>query len=675
MTEEKNAVNTNENETKEKSGSSNISVLKERFEIDFDKPLKEYNTNGAFAYSVKDKISNQRRLFALICSNETSARFSILPHLKSIEHPSILKLVEYGPIDDKIQKSKNMALIYQCPSGPKLTDYVADDYSWKKEPEKFKRALISLLSGIEALKGYGITHRAIRPDNIFYKDESKSELVLGDCAASFPAFHQPPIYETIESLMAQKEGRGNGSDKNDIYAAGIVLLSLIFQKNIFQDISVPEMLRQKLKRGTFLLVTDENKLPSAYIPLFKGMLTDISADRWDFMQCYNFMEGKNTSFSNVSSIESSKRAITINGEKLYSAAAVAAALQNSPSEAKVLINNGKFQEWIKNGLENEKLYAQIDKILTQEKDNVPFNVILSKICILINPDAPVRLNDTAVFPDGTPKAIFYALKQQYDIRSYIDIFSYDLIKFWYLEQTSMRSPANATEFKVYINRQDYGYGIERIMYDFDNDLPCSSPLLGNELTISLTQILKALDKTYSISKPVGLPMDKTIIAYLRCKMGKKIDGILTDINSKLEYLQISAILRLYTSIQTKYGPSQLPHLSQWIINNCKPLIKQYHSLKYQKYLEREVIKVAKSGKLIEIHNILENQEAKEKDKIQFKKALNDVNLLLTAKNRILTHGSVQDEESKELAHKFMVMLSVIVMIASFCFNLIYWILH
>lgn len=671
---EENEKNIGEENTGDASENTGI-VLKERYEINYAKPLPDYDTNGAKAYTVIDKVSQSRRLFALICSNETSARISLLPQLKSMEHPAVLRLVEYGVVNYTPKHSRNMALIYQMPDGPKASIFDSTDFSWKKEPEKLKKALLSLLSGIEALKGHGITHRAVRIDNIFFKDSTKSDLVLGDCVAAFPAFHQPAAYETIESLMAQKEGRGEGSDKNDIYAAGVVLLSLIFQKNILPDVSAPEALRSKLKKGSFAALISDDKLPTSYISLFRGLLADLPENRWDYLQCYNFMEGKNSTFIAHGGIENSKRALTVNGEKHYTAAGAAMALQSSPIEAKDLIMSGKLLEWIKSGLEDEKLYSHIEKTINQDKEKLPFSIMLSKICILINPAAPIRLGDVSIFPDGTPKAIFYGLKNQQDMKVYEDIFSYDLIKFWYLEQNNTRAPANAGEFKVYINRQDYGYGIERIMYDFDNDLPCTSPLLGNELAISLTQIVKALDNTYALSKPAGLPIDKTIIAYLRCKMGKKIDGIIIDLNSKLEHIQISAILRLYTSIQSKYGPAQLPHLAQWMINICKPLIKQYRNLKYQKFLEREVIKVAKNGKLLEIHRVLEDPEAKENDKKQYNHAVTEINMLLSAKSRILTRGARQDEEAREVALKFAVVLAIFVMIASFIINLISWILY
>ena len=155
-------------------------------------------------------------------------------------------------------------------------------------------------------------------------------------------------------------------------------------------------------------------------------------------------------------------------------------------------------------------------------------------------------------------------------------------------------------------------------------------------------------------------------------MGKKIDGIITDINSQQEHLQRSAIIRLYANIQNKHGPVQLFNLCQWLINSAKPIIKSYHNLKYQKYLEQELLKIAKNGKIIDIYEILENEEAKNKDRNDYSEALKNINLLTGEKNRILSGDTKLDEEAKDLAIRFASVLSVLTMLSSFVFSLIYW---
>ena len=202
-----------ENETKAEDASINGRfLLKERYEIDFSSHLAWLDNNSARAYSVIDRIDASKKLFALICSNETAPRLSILSFLKSADNSHLMKLVDYGVVDYPLEKSQNMALIYVMPQGGKVFVNgvsIIDNLA----PELFKSTVLGLLGVIDTLKGHGITHRAIRTDNLYFKDLNKTEIILGDCAASFPAYHQPPAFEPIESLYATLSARGDGTER------------------------------------------------------------------------------------------------------------------------------------------------------------------------------------------------------------------------------------------------------------------------------------------------------------------------------------------------------------------------------------------------------------------------------------------------------------------------------
>ena len=654
--------------------SSKHFLIKERYEILFDNPLPQHNTNDAVAYKVSDRISPKRELFALICSNETAPRLSLIPYFKSIDNSHIMKLIEYGIAVCPPHNTQQMVLIYQIPNGPRLNNF--DNLpDLHKFPEKFKQIFLSLISAIECLKSYNLTHRAIRLDNMYFKDDSCNEIVLGDCLASFPGFHQPPAYETIESLMADREGRGDGTSNQDLYSAGVSVLSLLYRKELLKDMSVPEVLRFKLKRNSYFALSSEDKMPNNYVNLFKGILQDNPELRWNQSQIYNFLDGKPNNF-NISNIsETTKKALTIGNEKFYTTSSVAYALQNNTQEAIELINNGKLLEWVRSGIEDEKLYTKLEKFFKLGSSNILPQILTCKTCIILNPHAPIRYDGICAFPDGMSKAVFYALKKRNSIKAYIDIFSNDIIKTWYLEQPNIRSPHNAAEFKIYINRQDYGYGIERIMYDIDADIPCISPLFNEEFVISASQILKALDNTYNDKVVTSAPFDKNIIAYLRCKLGKKIDNILTEINSSKVTTQISGVLHLYAYIQKKLGPAQLPHLAQWLINYALPIIKSYHNIKYQKYLEHEIIRYAKDGTLIDIYELLESEEAHNNDMRQYVQAVKDTNNLITLKTKLLNDTGKIEEEIRENAIRIGTIFAILTMTLSLIINLINWIIN
>ena len=658
----------------ESSTAGNKFLLKERFEINFNMPIDWLDANSAKAYRVHDRIDNKKELYALICNNETAPRSSCLPKLKSLNHHSILSLVEYGIVKNPLKNSRNVALIYEIPQGGRVIDKKETDIDFRYNYERFKTAILRLLSAIETLKGLSITHRAIRLDNLYYKDPERTEIILGDCVASFPGFHQGPLYETIENMMSQKEGRGNGYDDDDFYSVGMVGACLYLGQEPLQNLSAPELLRIKLKKSSYHTVLGDVSVPNQFSNILRGLLNDIKSARWKYIQAYNYLEGKGAINQPIRH-ERPKKSITINGEKVHEPIDVAFAMHNYVSEAFELIKSGKFLDWIKNGIDDEATTKKIEKAIQQVlKQTEKPDIVVAKICILIAPSLPIRINGLSLFPTGAPKAIFYALKTQKNLNPFYELFSSDLIKTWYMEQENLRSPVNANEFQNYINSKEMGYGIDRIMYDFDDDLPCVSPLLGDDFVNSATKILRALDTTYSIQKTDVDPYDKTIIAYLRCKLGKKVDAIVANLNSSKEEMRISSILKLYTTLQKKYGPPKVPFLGMWMINFCKPLIKIYHNIKYQKYLERELIKINKNGKLYEIFDVLENSDARIRDAKDYNKVVAEVNNLLTEKNKILSSSNKLDDEAKHISMKAASALAVLTMVASFVLNIIHMVL-
>ncbi|MBE6444033.1 MAG: hypothetical protein E7020_05135 [Alphaproteobacteria bacterium] len=644
-------------------------LLKERFEICFDTPLPELDSNGAKAFEVKDNVNPNRNLFALICGKELSPRLSYLPYMKSIDAPNILKLVEYGIVNDD-NNIESMALIYNKPTGPKANTF--DEMTQKLTPEIFKSLALSLLSACDVLKTFGLTHRAIRLDNLFFKDSSRSELVLGDCLASFPSFFQPLPYETIENALCEPQSRGNGFFEHDLYSSGVALLGLSLGKNIHSDLSSGEQIRQKLKNSSFTFLSNNEKIHNQISMILRSLLDDNSENRCDYTHLINYYEGKTTSFTSSDSFDRSNRALIVNGEKCYTRKSAALTMLSNPDFGIEVIQSGKLLEWVKTGLEDEKLYAKIEKQISAEKDQPDKSLLLTRICIYLDHTLPLKTSEGYLFPNGIAKTIFYNKKNATSLNPLQTLIATDIIKLWYQEQPSLRAPTNAGEFKLYISRNDYGYGFDRIMYDFDEDLPCISPLLKGWFVNSLSRLLKALDSFKGDYQT--LPFDKNIIAYLRCKMGKKIDGIILDINANQDSLKLGAIIRLYANIQNKHGPAQLPSLTQWLVNMAKPLIQSYHNIKYQKYLEQELLQISKNGKIIEIVEILENEEARVRDKSEFSEALKLTNILLTEKNKILSGDSKIEEEARDLAKRFTSILAVLTMLSAFVFSLIYWIM-
>ncbi|MCQ2741555.1 MAG: hypothetical protein MJ210_05545, partial [Alphaproteobacteria bacterium] len=421
MTNEQTAVETNETPFAEGV------FLKERFEIRFDIPLPELDTNGAKAYEVKDNINPERNLFALVCGSETSPRLSYLPYMKSIDSPYILKLIEYGSIQIK-DNPETIVLIYNKPTGPR-----ADSTDLKERPsaDVFKTLALSLLSACDVLKTFNLTHRAIRLDNMFYKDSSRTELVVGDCLACFPSYYQPDVYETIENLLCSPYSRGNGLSEHDLYACGVTLLQLALNKKISFELSTEEIIRQKLKNSSFLFLSENEKLHPHVSSILRSLLDDTSENRCTYSHLLNFYEGKTQTLIPIDTVEKSNRTLIVNNEKCYTRKTAALAMLMNPDFGIEVIQSGKLLEWIKNGLENEKLYGKIEKIIIAEKENQDKRLLLGKICIFLECSLPLKCGDSYLFPDGLAKNIYFCKKNNLPLNHLQNLIMTDIVKIWY----------------------------------------------------------------------------------------------------------------------------------------------------------------------------------------------------------------------------------------------------
>lgn len=639
--------------------------LKERYIIDFGEPIEALNINGAKAYKVNDKIDSDKFLYALICSLDTTPRHSILPYIKSLNSPHMLRLVEYGTIIVPHTSKMSMALIYQRPLGGRVIDDIS--FPFRENPTKLLSLCTELLGTLRDLNAYGITHRAIRLQNLFYLDDTKETVVLGDCAASFPAYHQPAVYEPIETLIAKKEGRGNGTEKNDIYSLAVTLLFLYIGKENGADAPLEEILNVKLKKGSYSAISDDNKVQAAFGNILRNMLADNPVYRWNINNALELIDNKSNKVSFSPIQEIMKRAFTIGGQKYYTVRDVSCALQQNPKEGYELYSNGKITEWIKNALENEELAHVIDKAISATVDNSPNHELsIAKICIYLTPYFPIKIGNISLFPDALPKSLYYAYTHHEDLKDFSRFCNYDLIRLWQSLQVDSHTNTTISDIRGYAASPAIGYGLERVMYELDEDIPCISKLVANDYVSTPTRILRVLDNNYNNSQEK--PYDNNLIAYLRSKMGKKIDGIIIDLNSKISSLEASAILRLFTTMQNKFGPQELHKLAQWMSVFSMPIIKSYHNIKYQKFLEKELLKISKSGRLYEMQELLENDEARKKDNSEFNIARKTVSKLLAEKNMLISSDNKWEEAARDMAIKGACLLAVIVMIISFVVN-------
>ncbi len=656
------AVNNNK-----ENRSSSKHLLKERFEIDYNIPLPKFNTNNAIAYKAVDISNKKQDLFALVTSTKTPARLSMLPNYQSIKHSSLIKLVDYGVVFDKHQDMQTIALIYQKPLGPKVLDITpAQLNAIKKDNQKLSDIIASSFSALETLKGHGITHRAIRPDNLYFADPDLSTIVIGDCLSCFPGYFQPYGYESVEQAMAGPLSKSNGSAKDDFYSMAATLLAFLNNSDKLANFDKNTIISRKISETSYNFLSSVFDIPDKFAPLFKAVLDDNQQTRWSYVDVYNFIKDKTPELKRPTNSKA-KKSITINSIKYQRKEAIAFLFSQDLSLAMTVINSKAFAEWIRKDEDFLNKDALLDILSTAAIQQIDKDILIAKICILLAPTLPIFYKTLKCFPKGLYKAMYYAKQNTpKELGTYIELIESGLIEFWYSKQEFLRAPTNISEHASFISNSDLGYGLQRVIYDADDDIPCFSPLLGGVYVYSAGGLLRALEANATDENTL---FDNGIIAYLRCKLGSKFEAILREINTIKSNQKRLAIIKLYIDLQNRYGPKKLPNLTSIMADYAAPLISLYHNKETQVEVKKNLAKAASTGLLNNIYSVLQNPKDKEQDAKNFAQAKNLALRLRLEEKQIQEADFESPDGIKSAGIKFVMMLSVFVAVLMFVFSL------
>lgn len=631
--------------------SETSAVIFNRFSIFFNKPLKNLDIPGAKAFKVEDKVSVERNLFAYVADLTYLPRASNTLLLKNSQIKGLLPYITSSFFS--IDNYTYFAVIYEKPLGGKVFPNIDAEVEPINEFDFIKTYAVPLINTLKALTEKGICHRAIRPDNLFFMDGEKTEVVLGDFITSPAAFYQPAVFETIESMQCTPLGRSAGTIKNDIYALGVTFLFLLLGENPHKKLSDKELLQQKLFKGSYATLVGGVKIPLSIMELLRGVLLDNEANRWGIDSLDLWTSGRRLTPLQYKSSESAQRPIFFNGRDYYEKRSLSQAIIDKPEEGFKLVSEKTFIDWVKRGLNDEKLSKRIENCITfysniSKEGNLIKYIVCAKVALMLDEKAPIRYKNFSFFPESLSDLIYYGFKQNKGLDVIAEVLKHNLIEDWFEragESSHLRN--KYLTIKTIAANKNLGMGLERCLYDLNNTAPCISPIFINDVAYELKQVLECLENI-AIKMKKKYPMDNHIAAFISSKLDKKAAGQLDALNSKNTILATAGLINVYSLLQLRYGPKKLPNLTCWLGYFVDPVIESYYSKNRRDRIKRALPGVIKSGHIYELNSLVDHIDERTKDKLGYDKAIKDLN----AVSKSLAIFSRGDKERKEMATYF-----------------------
>lgn len=600
-------------------------VLRDRFTVFSSKPIPELNSPHAQAFEVIDKRPG-RPVFALVLSPDMPVRLSAIQSMKGQQFNAVLSVVDFGFIYWPPLKRTTVVVIYERPMGGRVASTMQDTFQIMIDNDYQKQILRPLAQGLAELHGRGITHRAIRPTNMFYMDAERTRIVLGECVSTPPAHDQPILCESIEVALASPEGRGPGSYADDMYALGVSLLYILIGRPPGGTRATQrEILRNKMNLGSFTALAGDARFPIAMIEVLRGLLMDDHHERWDMEALNLWIAGRRLSPLLSKPDKRAQRPFHFCGVDIISCRELAFLLASNWDEAATPVLEGKVEVWLRRSMDENGLAEAVSEQVRYlgspiNPSNPPTpDTVIARVCMLLDPTGPVRYRGYGFFPEGIGAAFAVAaMSQDKDVRVLAECVIKEVPDFWFMVQRAF-DPGNIsllTQLKGVrssLRQTQPGFGVERCLYELNPDLPCLSPIILSNYVLDIEELLPALDAASKRVDTKTWPADRHIVAFVAARFKFDVDKQINALNSAQADTSALGLLSMLAVLQWKMGPDAVFGLSGWLGGLVAPIINSYHNREVRKKLEKEVPKLVRKGSLPDLYNLLDDVEERQKD--------------------------------------------------------------
>jgi hypothetical protein len=644
-------------------------VLNDRYRLVPDAPLADLGTPGARAYVASDLKSPNELMFVRICEPSIFPRVEAMVQLKNLREAYTVIPEDWGPIYWPPLGRTSFAIVFRRPSNAPVMPTLKTKIQKVDTDTVIKSLLIPALKTLTLFERRKITHRAIRPDNVFESGIDGEIFIFGDCVSVPPAWGQSTIFETIESSMAPAMARGKGTIADDIYALGATMLFLGIGCCPVGGKNDKDLLRAKIEKGSFTALLGDEVVPGGLREPIRGMLSDDPSDRWTLDDLVQWTHGTLRRSARPIRDFKTDRPFKFREIEFRNTRMLAASFGRRWKEAAIEIRGKEFTTWTQRGLTDANL---VDNIATAVETvgasdgELGDARLVSKICSYFDPEGPLRFRELVVMPDGIGYALANAVEQGNKpvIAIVTELIQKSIAFEWFEEKilygrTDLTLEAkNFKRLQQFLRHSGPGYGIERVLYEMNPFLPCRSEMLKTAYVYSLRDLLPALDEIVAKTGQLPVLVDRHIAAFIASRIGGSAESQLSALEHSTG-ASVSAkigMTGLLARVQKEYPTQLVPHLTAWLADELASAATRFHSRSTRKKVESLLDQAATTGNVMELHHILSNRNAIKKDERDSKQAKREYNEAVREIKRL--ESSEFQEEVKRTGWRIAATISV-----------------
>lgn len=607
--------------------------FKEIYSIHPDSPLPQRNQDGALAFQASEKSTSAENFYALIYHPQTPPRINILESLAAFSDSNVVTPLEWGVIDWPQPVSRRICVLMPRMRGRPFVKDHHEKFEAFSEDELGEGIIEPAYRILEAFSLRGITHRNFRTTNLFITDKGRRHLVFGQCLDYYPAFHQPALFEPIESALTIPAARGEGTTGDDLYSLGVIMAVLTLGYHPFHDKTEEEIIEQKLKSGSFGAIVGNSKISVSLLEPIKGLLIDDPHDRWTLKDLKNWIDGRRLNARQPLVPKRATRPFHFEGKDYYYLDTLLLSMMQNSNKGMTTFKSPAFHHWIRRSLGQENLSLDLEahhETLMKSGGGGTPEKLTSRLLMSINPLLPIFFKGLSFQIMGLGTALAYYFDKPDNRQITAEVIASRLPSHWIGAQKKAL-PHNTKLLDIFerapriIASGDFGQGIERILYDLNPFYPCISPLFKDITVLETHSLLLTLEEIAPNAMGRSVPFDKHILAFIASR-GRTIgDGLIAVFRRDMATQSPAlAVLKLYAQLQKQMEKKNikisLPNLAKWILTYSPEGVVKYRNLTRQKAVEKELEALTAQGDLMQLLEAADNMTLALQDRQEYNEA-------------------------------------------------------
>lgn len=597
-------------------------VVKDRFEITSGKPLPEFDSQPALAFSCTHMRDASRKVFALVCDPKMPPRLDVASVLRRLDHRNLMRPLEFDVVEWAPEGRRCPVLILDRPGGDRVFSSLEETRAPMQE-ELVTRYFIEPVSQIlREMHSMNMYHRMIRPNNLFWMNGEGREMVLGECVSCQPGVTNPSVYETLECALSSVAGRGEGGPENDLYALGVTALALLIGKSPLAGMSDEETVALRHSIGSYGAFVQNQRISLTMMEPLRGLLNDVPSERWTLEELSLWLNGRRLSPKQQAMPTKASRGLPIGGKDYVTAREVARALQQNWDLAGQVITGGTLDVWLRRSLSQDDMVDAVNEAKAGGADNP--DKLIARVIIALDPEGPVRLKDFSATLDGLSGLIAAFADDPSARKLFVAVMNMSLMSFWSDKQAHLRADhirrlSRLDRIRAVLNQTGLGFGMERVVYELNPGYPCLSEIFERDFVYTIDAVLPALERVCAEGDPPGRLIDRHLAAFLGTHFKRPIGTELKDLEYSGEQQEgLVAQFSILSVLQdTLHRSMEFPALCEYAAKKLEPAVERFYSRERRKKVLAKISKAAKSGKLQDLLNIIDDTEELAMDKRSF----------------------------------------------------------